>query len=127
MVIKFNRFFYLLPLASVLLLLCIWNFTNPKDIGPLGVLLVFLILYIFWLSIIFLILRSGLIVFKRIYAHSKHQRRLSEKRAYYVASVIAFLPVLLLGLHSVGQLELKDIVLAILFVSLTVFYVLKKS
>lgn len=127
LVIKFNRFFYVLPVASVLLLLCIWNFTNPKNVGPLGVLAVFLILYIFWLSVIFLILRSGLIIFKRIYARSRHQRRLSEKRAYYVASIVAFLPVLLLGLHSVGQLELRDIALAVLFVGLAVFYALKRS
>ncbi len=127
MAIKFNRFFYVLPVASVLLLLYIWNFTNPKDVGPFGVLVVFLILYIFWLSIIFLMLRSGLIIFKKIYARSKHQRHLSERRAYYVASIVAFLPVLLLGLHSVGQLELRDAALAVLFVALAVFYALKRS
>ncbi len=124
---KFKRFFYILPVVSALLLLYIWNTTNPKDAGPFGVFIIFFIIYIFWLSIIFLVLRSGLIIFKKIYAHSKQQRNLSERRAYYVASIIAFLPVLLLGLNSVGQLELRDVALAFLFVSLAVFYVLKRS
>lgn len=127
MFVRYSRFFYIIPIASTLLLLYIWNTTNPKDVGPLGVFIVFLLLYIFWLSIIFLILRSGLIIFKKIYAHSKHQRHVSERRAYYVASVVAFLPVLLLGLHSVGQLELRDAALAVLFVALAVFYVIKRS
>ena len=127
MFVRSKSFFYVLPVASILLLLYIWNVTNPSDAGPFGVLIVFLTLYIFCLSIIFLALRSGLIIFKRIYAHSKHQRHLSERRAYYVASIIAFLPVLLLGLHSVGQLELRDAALAVLLVGLAVFYVMKRS
>ena len=53
--------------------------------------------------------------------------RIGVRKAYYVASILAFAPVLLLGMQSVGQLQIRDIVLMIAFVSIAIFYVLKRA
>jgi hypothetical protein len=117
---------YLLPIIAMGTLLLFWNSTNPAEVGPSGVFVVFILLYLFWLGVMFILLRIATFVVKKLYKKvtAKHS---SEKLAYYIASVVAFVPVLLLALQSVGQLELRDVVLVFIFAALAIFYIIKRA
>lgn len=121
---------YTVPLLSFAILVYVWSTTNPATIGPAGMLLVFLLLYIFWASLFFIVLRLSY----RLLAHgtsrtifSMSRLKMRHQQPYYIASILAFIPVLLLAMQSVNQLTLRDIFLVFVFVSLAIFYVLKRS
>ncbi len=53
--------------------------------------------------------------------------RIGVRRAYYVASILAFIPVLTLAMNSLGQLQIRDILLVITLTAVAVFYVIKRT
>lgn len=122
---------YIIPIVSLGVIFYFWNTTNPATIGPLGILFVFALLYIFWLSVFFVILHLGFIVLRKLSIFDPLVTRQQSKSfrshvAYYIASILAFAPVLILAMQSVNQLTLRDVGLVILFVALMIFYVLKR-
>lgn len=105
---------------------------SPVDVGPGGILMIFVIIYLICASVLFTILHLGLDVLKRLSVRYPKLRDtipspLSLRRSYYTASVLAFGPVLLLALNTVRQLRLQDIVLVIIFLVLAVFYIAKRD
>ena len=123
---------YLTPFVSVLLLLYIWNTTNPGTTGPLGILFVFVLLYLFWASIFFILLHAGFAIFRktnlfRLFMSRREDKPFNWKLSYYVASIIAFMPVLLLAMQSVNQLTIRDVLLVLGFTGLAIFYVIRRS
>lgn len=123
---------YLTPIVSLLMLFYIWNTTNPGTVGPLGILFVFILLYLFWASVFFIILHLGFSLFRKSSLfHALLSRRDNKpfnwKLSYYVASIIAFMPVLLLAMQSVNQLTIGDVLLVFGFTGLAIFYVLRRS
>lgn len=94
-------------------------------------LVVFFLAYIFSASVLFIILHWGVGFVTRLMSHSKRfnvrEWSIGVRKAYYIASVLAFAPVLLLAMQSVGQLQIRDIVLMVAFVSIAIFYVLKRT
>ncbi len=124
-------FAYVFPAVALAILFVIFNSTDPISIGPAGIFGVFLIMYFLSLDIIFIVL------------HLVHQLKARMKwgvkpddpsykppnyrRSYYVASVLAFAPVFLLALQTIGQLQARDFVLVSIFIAIAVFYVLKRS
>lgn len=131
MTTKVRALIYILPILSALFLLLILNTTNPLDGGPAAILVVFILLYIVFAGLFFVLLRSGVRIASRIWAQRKtinaREWRIGVRRAYYVASVLAFGPVLLLAMQSVGQLQLRDVLLVVALLSLAIFYVIKRS
>lgn len=121
----------IVPLVAALVIFVLFVQTSPQSIGPAGILLVFLLLYVFFASCLFIILWAGesllrrLLGAERIKKLSKWQLELSK--AYYVASVLAFVPVALLAMQSLGQLQLRDVVLVLVLAGLVSFYVLRIS
>lgn len=105
--------------------------TSPLTAGPGGMFVVFLLAYVFCASVLFIVLHWGISFVTRLLSRSKRfnvkEWRIGVRKAYYVASILAFAPVLLLGMQSVGQLQIRDIVLMIAFVSIAIFYVLKRA
>ena len=127
---KLSMVGYLMPLLSLSALLYAWNTTNPATVGPTGMLMVFFILYVFWASLFFIVFHIGFnFIGPRVQGRvkGKYTLHIKRQRAYYVASILAFAPVLILAMQSVNQLTIRDILLVILFVSLAIFYVLKRS
>lgn len=118
---------YGLPVVSLAVLVLLWNVTNPVDIGPAGIFVVFLFLYFFWLGVVLILLRAAIYVVKKFYKRSSDPHSFDLKKNYYIATVVAFIPVLILALQSVGQLELRDVLLVMIFASLAVLYVIKRS
>lgn len=115
-----------------LILLGVLNYADPVAAGPGGILLVFVIIYLIIASILFTVLHWGvqfvsrLIVKrnKRVTARSYH---IGVRKAYYIASAVAFAPVLLLALNSVRQLNLTDVLLVTVLIGLAIFYLVKRE
>lgn len=129
---RLQLFGYMIPFFALIGLFYIWSSTNPSSVGPGGILVVFMLLYIFWVSVFFGLLHFGhalLVKFDLLYkvVMRRGQSKYRSLRAYYIASILAFAPVLLLAMQSVNQLTARDILLVFLFVSLAIFYVMKRS
>lgn len=121
---------YLVPILSLAALLGIVNTTNPLDGGPIVILFVFILLYILLASILFILLHVGVLAVSKILSKrsvNAREWRVGVRRAYYIASILAFGPVLLLAMQSVGQLQLRDVLLVAVLISLGIFYVIKRS
>lgn len=122
---------YIVPIVAFGLLLYIWNTTNPATVGPVGILFVFILLYVFWVSLLFIILHVLTVLLDheavRSITGNKSGKLLKNHQSYYVASILAFIPVLLLAMQSVNQLTPRDILLVVLFVALAIFYITKRS
>lgn len=122
----------LLPLVLAGLIYGFLNMTDPATIGPGGILMVFFLLYLFCFSVIYVTIRfgyraisiiTGLIARK----NTLRPKRINTKKAYYVASVLAFVPVTLLAMHSFSGLRLMDLALVMLFAAVATFYVMRRQ
>ncbi len=114
-----------LPVVSVILLLIVMNSTDPtKNIA--SILLVFLLLYIFFASSLFWLLRTAL---HRLPLVNKlvGKTHMSQTRAYYIGSALAFAPVVLIAMQSLHQVRLLDISLVILLLAMVIFYIVKRT
>jgi hypothetical protein len=104
--------------TSLVLLAGLVFFTTPTQIGPLGVLLFFVLVYLVSLGIftiaIWHVSRAMPNLFKgRVSA--KPLRPVGDKRAYYLGTVLAFIPVLILGMQSFGGIGFLELGLIALF------------
>lgn len=118
---------YSLPIICIALLAIIINTTDPS-VNVASILLVFLLLYVLLVSAIYIVLRlfrhwMSLVNHKNMPVRSK----MSQRRAYYIASALAFIPVCLLALQSLNQVRWLDLVLVLLLSSLVVFYIFKRT
>lgn len=114
---------YALPVLSLIGLVVLLNQTNPLDVGPAGILLVFGVVYIFAASTLYLLLTLVMMVLAYFVTIPVNVR----KKLYYIASIVAFAPVFLLALNSIGQLELKDFILVLSLVGIACFYVVRRN
>lgn len=123
---------YTLPLLVTVILYLLLSAVSPTDAGPGGILIVFILVYVFFTSLLFTLLHLGLRSLNSFLSQKKQGRLstltpLSVRRSYYMASVLAFGPVLLLALNSVRQLRVQDVVLVVLFLILAIFYIAKRD
>jgi hypothetical protein len=105
---------------------------DPISAGPVGILFVFVLIYLIIASLLFTVLHWGVgfvsaQIVKRGNRVTTRSYKVGVRKAYYMASAFAFGPVLLLALHSVRQLRLTDILLVGLFLTLAIFYILKRE
>lgn len=120
-----------LPIATLLGLFLLFNISNPVDIGPGGILLVFVLIYLFFVSSFFIVLHFGVGLASRLIAKRRtidHRHwQIGVRRAYYIASALAFAPVVLLAMNSLGQLQLRDALLVLFLEVLAIFYIVKRG
>lgn len=120
----------IITIAAVVLLFFVVNATSPSSAGPLGILAVFLLLYISLTGLLTVVtvLVNHLVV--KLSSSIKTRRpleKLSWKRAYYIASVVALGPVMLIGMGSVGRAGVTEFLLVTIFVCIGLFYIEKRS
>lgn len=113
---------YILPIVSFVGLVVLLNRTNPLDVGPAGILLVFGLAYVFISCALYL----ALTLVMMLLAYFIAIQTVSKRKLYYLSSIIALAPVFLLALNSIGQLEVKDFVLVLALVCFACFYVVKR-
>ena len=115
-----------------LILLGVMSAVDPVSAGPLGILFVFILVYLIVASLLFTVLHWGVrFVSAQIVKHNKRVTirtyKMGVRKAYYIASAVAFGPVLLLALNSVRQLKPTDILLVGVFLVLAIFYISKRE
>ena len=98
-------------LVSLLPVLGFLYGTSPDEIGPEGITVFFVVLYTSLVAAAHLI---GLLVGRRL---------LSRSWRFSYAPVIAFVPVIAIGLQSLDQLALRDIVIFVSMVALGIFVI----
>ena len=114
---------------AVLLLTVLLQTTTPASIGPLGILLVFILLYVSALGMLtFLTFALSKIIAKiaGTFVTRRPIEPLSFNRAYYYSSVLALAPVLLVGMQSVGKVDIYDILLVFMFEMIACIYIAKR-
>lgn len=125
-------FIYTSWLWLFLILLIMLSSIDPLSAGPIGILFVFILIYLVIASLLFTVLHWGVRfvsaqIVKRGTRVTARSYKIGVRKAYYMASALAFGPVLLLALNSVRQLRLTDILLVGLFLSLAIFYISKRE
>lgn len=109
--------------ASFVLLIIIWHLTTPAASGPIGILIVFMLIYIFFTALMLVLTGLWSFAMRRLADRSG----ISNRRRYYISSVLGFLPVLYLTLLSMGGASVWGVVLIVVFTAMMLFYVLRRS
>lgn len=113
-------------LFAFVLLSAILQSTTPSTIHPVGILSVFVLLYVLALGVLtFCLYIFSRIISKTIVKRSVRQS-LSLQKSYYYGSVLALAPVMILGIRSIGRTGVYDIVLIVLFEIIACFYITKR-
>lgn len=110
-------------------LLAIVLTTVPLSAGPVGILAVFFLLYVCLVGL-FAWSAYGANRLIRFVLKSMSFRKPVQKitllHSYYLASILALGPVMLLGMNTVSKVGLYDALLVLLFLAIGVFYVQKR-
>lgn len=125
-----GKFIAISGIVAVVLLAIVLQLTTPATIGPLGLLFVFIMLYMAALSVLTFLIFAVSWASARA-GNSLTVRRpvqpLSLRQAYYYGSIVALAPVMLLGMQSVGAVGIYETVLVVLFAVLGCVYIAKRS
>jgi hypothetical protein len=125
----FSRILAILSFLSVVGLAILLTLTTPNQVGPVGVLVFFALIYIISLGIfvglVYLFSSASTFLFKKSIS-TRPVKRLSTKKLYYVSSILAFAPVLLLAIQSFGGIGFLELALVLLFETIGVFLILKR-
>ena len=110
-------------------LVAILIMTTPAEAGAFGVLCVFLLAYLFlvsmgtfglyWLS-------RGVAAAMKVIVSTRSSERLSLRHAYYYATVLAIAPVVLISIASVSTVGLREIGLVGAFELVGCIYIAKR-
>lgn len=111
----FNRLTLVLSFVAVVVILAMINFTTPTGVGPLGVLVFFMMIYVVLYGVI------NLIVQLFMKAGGKKQ----FKSRYY-AAMISFGPIMLLLVQSFGSLNIITALMIGVFIFLGCFVIKKR-
>jgi uncharacterized protein (DUF58 family) len=116
--------------VAVTLLVTLLQTTTPATIGPLGILIVFILMYVSVLCVLTFLLFSVSRVVEKITTSFTVKRaihQLSLRKSYYFSSVIALAPVMVVGMQSVGEVSFYEVMLVILFVAISCIYIAKRT
>ena len=110
-------------LLAVAFMLAMMFATTPSGVGPLGVLVFFTMFYIVSFGATSTLCKLFFVVRGKI---DKVKRGGEEKKSFYYGAVLAFAPVLLLGMQAFGGIGWLEVVAVTLAVAITCFLVAKK-
>jgi hypothetical protein len=116
--------------VSAVLLAVVLRTTQPATVGPLGILAVFVLMYVLVLGVAtFLLFGASKVIYRisSLVTVKKPIHSLSLVRTYYFASVLALAPVMLIGMQSVGEVGIYDVLLVVIFVVIACIYISKRT
>lgn len=115
---------------AAVVLIVILQTTTPATIGPLGILVVFVLMYLAifgGLTFLFYGASRAVAWGGKAVSVKAPVEALSFNRAYYYASVVALAPVIFVGMESVGGVSVYDVILVVMFVVIACVYIAKRS
>jgi len=104
--------------------------TAPTTAGPLGILFVFILIYLSVLGVLtFLLFFVGKLIAKTstVLGVKRVSNVLTLRRAYYFSSVLALAPVIFVGMQSVGTVGVYDLLLLGIFVVVACIYIARRT
>ena len=104
--------------VSALMLGVLLFTTTPADTGPFGILGFFVFMYLTALGVLTFLFRGLSILAIKILPKKRSLPRKDPAllTAYYYASVVALIPVMIIAIQSVGELAIYQILLIVFFV-----------
>ncbi len=121
MLIKLALSTALLSSAVLLLLL---NVTSPSTANPLGVLAVFVALYVFSVAVIAIGIAVSSLLKRRVVSQAQ---RIDDRKVYYYATTLGIAPVILLAIQSIGGVGLYDVLMVLAFEVIACTYIAKQT
>ena len=118
-----DRAFVSVSLVATIFLIVLINLTTPSDVGPLGVLVFFTLIYAVCLGVATMGCRLLLGLKQKM--QKKGMGGVARKSRYY-GSIIAFLPVMLIFVGSSGGIGLLEVGLIVFFGVIGCFYMSKR-
>ena len=115
---KHKRFVSVLSMIGLAALILIMNLTSPTEIGPFGVLLFFLMVYVVFFGIVTFLMKT--------FYQIGLKREVFRRKDYLYAAIGAFGPIIFLMLFSFGVVNGWTIGLVAVMIFLTEFLVYKK-
>lgn len=115
--------------VAIAVLALLLSTTEPATIGPLGILSIFVCMYVSVLGVLTFLLYSGSRLMGKIssaFTVKKPLMPLSLRRAYYFSSVIALAPVMIIGMQSVGGVGIYELLLIVVFELIACIYIAKR-
>lgn len=114
-------------LIAFVLLSALLQSTSPSTIHPVGILVIFVLIYTLALGLLtFFIFGIGRIM-RGFIKHVRKSQEMSLQRAYYFASVLALAPVMYMGVRSIGRTGVYELALIIVFEIIACFYIAKRQ
>ncbi|HRF28874.1 MAG TPA: hypothetical protein PL051_04530 [Candidatus Saccharibacteria bacterium] len=116
-------------IAALIVLFILLQATTPSQVGPLGLLAVFFLLYVVLVGVATLILLWGsnaLAIAARPFTSKRPVKPVALQKSYYYASVLALAPVMILAMKSIGSLGVYQLVLVGIFLLIGLLYVAKR-
>lgn len=116
--------------VATVLVVAVLNFTTPTNVGPLGIFFLFVLMYIAMLGVLtYALFWMGMIVARSatVVSSKRPVSPLTFRRAYYFASILALVPIMLIGLHSVGEVGFYEVLLVMIFGLVGCLYIAKRT
>jgi len=125
----FGRILTVVTLGAMIALLLTVQGTNPSNVGPVGILAVFFLLYIIFVGVFTWSIHGGSVAFRAIAGSLQSKKPvyvIPMGKSYYYGSVIALGPIMLLAMKSVANIGIYEIALVTFFILISLFYVQKR-
>lgn len=109
-------------LCAAVLLLAFLQVTSPSTVHPLGILFVFILIYVLALGLLTLFIFCGS---KLLVVFHLTKNALTTRSAYLYATVVALVPVMIVCMRSIGRIGFYEVLLVIAFETVACFYIAK--
>lgn len=114
---------------SLCLVVVLLNVTTPATAGPFGILSIFFFAYVSSVGLMTFLLYWGGVLANRVslaLVIRKPVQPLTLKIAYYYSTVLGAVPILLVGLQSVGSIGFYELFLVFIFAIIGSLYISKR-
>ena len=126
----FSRILAVIGVGAAIGLVYMLQTTTPSEAGAVGVLTVFLLLYITLVSALAFFMFYAYKVIVKLFFGDIERRASSNfglKRSYYYSSILALGPVMLISLYSVGRGGPLELFLVVALLALGCVYVSRQT
>ncbi len=123
----------LVAFSSLVAIICVailLQVTNPASIGPLGIFVLFILVYLSVLGVLTYLIFWASLALSKVILFLRARRPvqpLSFRRAYYFSSVTSLAPVMIIGMQSVGEVGMYETLLIAFFTVIACVYIAKRT
>ena len=114
-----------IALVALILTAVILNATNPSSAGPFGILAFFVCLYVLFICLTYVVFLTSERIAAKFF-NFKNSRSESKYKTYYYSTVISLAPVIYVGMQSMGDVGIFEILLLGVFELLACFFIHKR-